>query len=88
MAWSWTAWILTIIVSFALLEGYALARGKLTLSRYTWQASVAWGPLPFVLGAIVGGLAVHFFWHWCPELGSVNGFNFQPGEVKWISSTS
>lgn len=73
MIWSWTAWLLAIIVSFAALEGYALARGKLTLSRYTWRASLAWGPLPFVLGLIVGGLSVHFWWHWCPEFGSTNG---------------
>lgn len=69
VSWAaWTLWLLAIIGSFALLEGYALWRGQLTLSRYTWAISKAWPPLIFVLGLICGGLAVHFWWSWCPEL--------------------
>lgn len=63
----WTSWVVAILVSFAIFETLALKRpnGK-TLSRYTWEASKAWPPLPFILGLIVGGLAVHFWWPWCP----------------------
>src|SRR5258708_13922933 len=35
MSWIWTAWLLVIAGSFAALEGWALATGRKTLSRYT-----------------------------------------------------
>jgi len=64
--WVWTGWLGFFIASFAVFETWALRTGRTTLSRYTWNASQAWPPLPFVLGLIAGGLAVHFWWHWCP----------------------
>lgn len=64
----WTIWLLFFVASFALLEWYALHTNRTTLSRYVWNASKRWPVLPFVLGCIVGGLAVHFWWHWCPEI--------------------
>lgn len=67
----WTAWLLAIIVSFAVFEGYALKKDRTTLSRFTYNVAKAWPLLPFVLGLVAGGLAVHFFWHWCPP-GSVS----------------
>ena len=73
MTWAWTAWLLVIAVSFAVLEGYALRSGRTTLSRYVVSASRAWPLLPFVLGLIIGVLANHFFWPWCPDLGIGNG---------------
>lgn len=68
MSWVWLAWLIAIGVTFALLEGHALRTNRLTLSRFTWNVSKAWPPLPFVIGLVVGGLATHFWWHWCPEL--------------------
>jgi hypothetical protein len=68
MSLVWLAWLIAIAASFAVFEGYALRNNKLTLSRFTWNASKAWPLLPFVMGLVVGGLATHFFWHWCPEL--------------------
>jgi uncharacterized membrane protein YoaK (UPF0700 family) len=62
----WTVWLLLIASSFAALESYALTKNKTTLSRHVWNASRAWPLLPFVVGAMCGGLAVHFWWHWCP----------------------
>ena len=62
----WLGWLLGLIVTFAAFEGYALKTNHTTLSRFTWNASQAWPPLPFVLGLVAGGLAVHFWWHWCP----------------------
>lgn len=66
MDWVWVTWILGIVVSFALLEGYALTHDRTTLSRFVWRLSKAWPPLPFVAGLLAGGLAVHFWWNWCP----------------------
>lgn len=73
MSLYWTLGLVAFVIFFAIGETYALKRNKLTLSRYVWNASKAWPLLPFLLGALVGGLAVHFFWHWCPDLGSLNG---------------
>jgi hypothetical protein len=66
MSWVWLAWLLVIGASFAVLEGYALKHNKTTLSRFIWNASKAWPPLPWVIGNVTGGLAVHFWWNWCP----------------------
>lgn len=62
----WTGWLLAFIASFAVFEGYAIKRGKTTLSRYTWNAFQVWPPIAVLFGMFFGGLAVHFFWHWCP----------------------
>jgi hypothetical protein len=62
----WAAWLIgAVIISFAVLEGYAIAKGRLTLSECVWLATKAWPPLPFVVGVIVGGLAAHFWWPIC-----------------------
>ena len=64
--WIWFGWLMLFVVSFAIIEGIAIARGKTTLSRFTVVTTTAFPPLIFILGAIAGGLAVHFWWHWCP----------------------
>lgn len=62
----WAAWLLVpVLCGFAVLEGYALANGKPTLSECVWLATKTWPPLPFVVGVIVGGLAAHFWWPIC-----------------------
>jgi hypothetical protein len=67
MKWVWTAWLILIVVSFAVFEGYALSHDDgLSLSQYLWNASKAWPPLPWVIGNFTGGLAVHLWWHWVP----------------------
>ncbi len=63
----WLGWLLLALLAFGVLETWALRTGRLTLSRVTWEASRAWPPLPFVIGLVAGGLAVHFWWHWCPS---------------------
>jgi len=63
----WTIWVLVIIVSFALLEQYAFKHDKNTLSRFVVNLTKAWPLFPFIFGLIMGGLAVHFFWHFCPD---------------------
>ena len=65
-AWIWVAWLLALIGSFAILEGYAIITHHWTLSRFTYNLSVAWPLMPWACGVLVGGLAVHFWWHWSP----------------------
>jgi len=69
--WIWTAFLLAFVVVFAIIEGWALATGGTTLSRYTYELSKDWPVLPFVLGdvlgTVTGGLAVHFWWRWNPD---------------------
>lgn len=62
MQWAWSIWLLVILVSFALMEGFAIKTSRMTLSRYTWTASKAFPPLPFLIGFLVGFLACHFWW--------------------------
>ena len=66
--WVWVGWLLFLIASFAVIEGLALARGKTTLSRFTYRVTMAFPPLIFLIGVLVGALAVHFWWHWCPPV--------------------
>lgn len=47
-------------------ETYALITERRTLSRMVVDATRAWGVLPFVAGIVVGMLASHFWWRWCP----------------------
>jgi hypothetical protein len=65
----WALWFLAIVVSFSILEGYAFKHPSRlnTLSRCVWTIGQKW-PLSLVLyGMVFGGLAVHFFWNWCPQ---------------------
>lgn len=60
--WVWAAWLVFLIVSFAIMEGWALKTGKPTLSASVWTWSAHFPLLPFICGLLAGGLAVHFFW--------------------------
>jgi hypothetical protein len=62
----WSVWLIVIMVSFAIIEGTAIATGGVTLSRYTWDLTLAWPLIPVVYGGVFIGLAVHFWWHWNP----------------------
>lgn len=77
LGWIWPALLLSWILSFALFETIALMNKGLTLSMFTWQVSEAWPPIIWLCGVLVGGLAVHFWWHWNPpttgQLGGVAG---------------
>ena len=74
LAWVWPAWLLFLVASFAVFEGIALAYKGLTLSMFTWHLSEEWPPLIWLCGVLVGGLAVHFWWHWSPpSIGQLGG---------------
>ena len=69
-------WIIGVgiaIAFFAVFETYALRhpnrQNSLSMAVYTvgskWPLSI------WLMGMFAGGLAVHFFWHWCPA-GSIS----------------
>lgn len=58
-------WIIAIVFLLC-YEMWALKTGRTTLSRMMWNAQQHFGALEFLVGLVCGGLAVHFFWHWCP----------------------
>ena len=64
--WIWAAFLIGWIVMFAVIEGVALAWGDTTLSRFVWEVSQQWPLVPVLYGMVLGGLAVHFWWHWSP----------------------
>ena len=58
----WALWILAIAVTFGLSEAYAIKTRRFTLSRTIWTWSQHFPILPWLVGVLFGGLAVHFFW--------------------------
>lgn len=62
----WLTWAIASLISFAILESYALVTRRLpTLSRTVWRLTKAYPIFAFALGTVVGGLAIHFF-GWIP----------------------
>ena len=62
MAKVWAIWLLILVISFGLLEWYAIAHNDLTLSMTVWSWSNGFPLLPWLGGVLAGGLAVHFWW--------------------------
>lgn len=67
MAWEWIIWGLLIIITFWCLEAFAFKHPdrEWTLSKSVAYLGQRWPLSIFIQGLVVGGLAVHFFWHWC-----------------------
>jgi hypothetical protein len=72
MMWPWWAWVLFSMFWLLGFEWWALKTDHKTLSRRAtdYTEMHAWFPwcAGFILGGVTWGLAVHFFWHWCPAL--------------------
>lgn len=74
-----TIWLILGWVVFAIFEALGIKHnntaGYITLSYFVYRVTKAWQPSIFLMGLIIGlfdgGLAVHFWWHWCPP-GSVS----------------
>jgi hypothetical protein len=64
----WLLWFVALVISFALIERYAFRypERQWTLSRTIWHIGQKWPLSIFILGMVVGCLATHFFWNWCP----------------------
>jgi hypothetical protein len=64
---TWAVWLAAAMIVFACIEGFALVTRRIpTLSRTTVRLCARYPLLAFLLGAIAGGLAVHFF-GWTPD---------------------
>jgi ABC-type dipeptide/oligopeptide/nickel transport system permease component len=68
---TWLPWLiygLAVLAGFIILESVAMRHGSRinTLSRCVYYLGQNF-PLSIWFGGLLcGGLAVHFFWHWCP----------------------
>jgi hypothetical protein len=62
----WLLWFGLAIATFAGIETWALKTGRKTLSRCVWDLGTKFPLFWIVLGIVVGALATHFAWHWCP----------------------
>ncbi len=55
-----------LFAGFAILaiagETYALKTNRTTMSRYIWNASKRFPPLPLFVGLVAGFLFCHFWW--------------------------
>lgn len=66
--WVWVVWLAAIAVSFAVLEGLALADPQgLSLSQFYVNIKYAWPPIAVIAGIVIGILICHFSWHWVPK---------------------
>lgn len=62
----WAALNIAWVLGFAVLEFSAIRSQSLTLSRFVYDLNVQWPISSFLFGLVIGGLAVHFYWHWNP----------------------
>ena len=63
-------WLAILGVAIGLIlafEIYAFMRDKETLSAFVYRVSHDYLIVPFGVGLVVGGLAVHFWLPWCPS---------------------
>lgn len=67
MTYIWTAWLAGLAGSFAALEYYAIKHDLATLSQFIADLNKHWPLTSTLFGVLMGGLAVHFFWHWNPK---------------------
>jgi hypothetical protein len=67
----WNLGAVAAILFFAVGESYAFkhADRQNTLSRWIYNIGKTWPLSIWLMGMFAGGLAVHFFWHWCPGTG-------------------
>jgi hypothetical protein len=68
MTWMWIVWWAVAIGLFAVFERYALdhPNRQWTLSATMAYVGRQWPLSIGLLGALFGGLLVHFYWHFCP----------------------
>lgn len=66
----WIMGTLAAISYFAYFEASAFKHPERTntLSRAIYGLGSRWPLSIWIMGVFSGGLAVHFFWHWCPDL--------------------
>lgn len=61
------------LVLFAIPEYIAIQMGGPTFSFFMWTMAVKFPLWTFLWGMLVGGLSVHFLWHWIPAGANSEG---------------
>jgi hypothetical protein len=66
----WIVGAMLAIAFFSYFEARALQHPfrQNTLSRWIYTLGKNWPLSIFLMGMFCGGLAVHFWWHWCPDV--------------------
>jgi hypothetical protein len=63
---SWGFWLLLIVGTFGIHEGWALATGHQTLTAFTRSTTLRFPAIIFLLGILVGWAFMHFWGAgWC-----------------------
>lgn len=75
-----TYWIIGAVgflIFFVIGEAYAFKHPdrQNTLSRFIATLGQKFPLSLWLCGIVIGGLAVHFYWHWCPFGGTGVGWN-------------
>ena len=60
--WVWVAYLIVVLIGFAVAEGMAIYLGHDTLSAFVWRVTAWWPPFGWLVGGVVGFLGCHFFW--------------------------
>lgn len=76
----WIAGIIGAVLFFIFFEARAFRHPdrQNTLSRFIFNIGETWPLSIFLMGMLTGGLAVHFFWHWCPGGENIGLWLLQP----------
>jgi hypothetical protein len=66
ISWGW--WLLAILATFGIHEGWAIVTKQQTLTNFVRTETARIPIVIFILGILVGGAAVHFWGYgWCPS---------------------
>lgn len=73
--WPWLVLAVFALLWFTYFEYAAFKHPERnnTLSHFVYTIGQAFPLSIFLYGMLVGGLAVHFFWHWCPAINPTGG---------------
>ena len=76
--WPWWLGITLAIAYFAIFERRGFLGRNVTLSKFVFDLEKKSAFVGIVMGIFIGGLLVHFFWHWCPDLNAGVGWMSLP----------
>lgn len=67
----WLLGLAGAILFFVLVERFACRHPERqnTLSHAIYQLGQSFPLSILIMGMLAGGIAVHLFWHWCPDGG-------------------
>jgi hypothetical protein len=83
-------WIIGIFIAigfFAWFEADAFRHPERTntLSHFIFTIGSKWPLSIWLMGLFAGGLATHFFWHWCPAGSLSTGWLFYPAPLSLLA---